>query len=88
MSSRVRLAGLALTIRTVASGGGKAAPVGPAPAPLGREASAATPKCVSAREPEGLRNDLSPATRSALLGPIGSPADGGCHVPDLPDVCT
>ena len=88
MYSRVRLAGVALAIRTVALGGRKAAPVGIAPAPLRPEASAATPKCVSAREPEGMRNDLSPATRSALLGPIGSPADGGCHVPDLPDVCT
>ena len=63
MSSRVRLAGQALAI-SVALGGPKAAPVGTAPAPLGREASAATPKYVSAREPEG-RGDLSirrPAT--------------------------
>ena len=44
MYSRVRLAGLALAIRTVALGGRKAAPVGIAPAPLSFRALASGAK--------------------------------------------
>ena len=91
VSSRVRLAGQAPAI-SVALGGPKAAPVGTAPAPLGREASAATPKCVSAREPEGLRRPEPQAPGDPISVARTNWVAGGRAAAmsriELPDVCT
>ena len=64
--SRVRLAGLALAIRTVALGGPKAAPVGIAPAPLSFRALASRAKLFGANWPSTSSMFIARASANAL----------------------
>ena len=64
--SRVRLAGLALAIRTVALSGPKAAPVGIAPAPLSFRALASRAKLFGANWPSTSSMFIARASANAL----------------------